>query len=223
MFRAHLLLREFGRFGLRGVIPVVLCVMLMLLAGCGNTVGSGSGGAGGGGAQELNDEEGDPPQPVDPDPEPPDGGDAEPLPGPVEGSISDVLEPGDRFDPVSDQAQSNKLAAEIWATVHESNAPCWISRNSTTQQYQFYEDGSFMPGPLYRYSGIDVSVGQILTHNVGWYTNPDYAQPFRAAVIETWSGDLEFLIIQDNRTIVHAVLFGNSLLATFYDAGTNCL
>ncbi len=226
MVRVYSLLRKLGRWGLRGLIPVILCVMLMLVAGCGNTVGSGSGGAGGGGAQELNDDPGDPgdpPPPVGPAPEPPDGGDDEPLSAPAEGSISDVLEPGDRFDPVSNKAQSDQLAAEIWATLHESNAQCWISRNGTMQQYQFYEDGSFMSGPLYRYSGMDVSVGQIITHDVGWYNNPSYARPFQAAIIETWSGDLEFLVIQDNQTIVHAVFFGNSLLATFYDAGTNCL
>jgi hypothetical protein len=143
---------------------------------------------------------------------------------PPTGSVQNVLEPGDRYDYVTDLVMAQPLLQEIWSILHESNAPCWISRNNTLHQYQFYLDASFLPGPLYRYSGFDVSVGSVVVHDLGWYFHPGTAQSYRTIHIDA-AFDNIYLIIVDNRTMVEVFQhFGGSVVITPYEASSNnCL
>jgi hypothetical protein len=109
----------------------------------------------------------------------------------------------------------------MWRVLHESNAPCWVAPNTLTQ-YQFYEDPSFLPGPLYRFSGIDVSVGRVTVHSIGWYYPSGQTTPFRAAYISAGLGDL-LLGIVDNNTIAEVFWHSGQPVTTYYEAGTNCL
>lgn len=142
---------------------------------------------------------------------------------PVE-RVENVLERGDHYDYVSDDpAVEAALFRDMWRVLHESNAPCWISQASTLTQYQFYTDPSFLPGPLYRYSGIDVSVGRVIVHNIGWYFRAGQSVPLKAAYVNVALGDI-LLVIVDDDTIAEAFWHnGTFLVVTLYDAGNNCL
>jgi len=83
----------------------------------------------------------------------------------------------------------------------------------------------FGPGPRYRYVGItDTEVGAMLVHSVGCYTNAR-GESYRAAVITTYTGDLELLVVASAALIDHFIgNQGGFPLITRYDAtAANCL
>jgi hypothetical protein len=160
---------------------------------------------------------------------PPNAGPGEPAPGGPAGggenSFTPGLVAGDRYDIEADTAAADQLGRDIWAVLHESNNLCWQARTNALQQYQFYEDPSFAAGPLMRYNGFDVIAGAMAVHSVGWYYLPDRAEPYMAALVNTWQDGWELIVIEDNDTMVHTWWTGGgSPFATYYDgSGQNCL
>jgi hypothetical protein len=115
------------------------------------------------------------------------------------------------------------LFRELWRVLHESHAPCWVSQFSSVTQYQFYNDPSFLPGPLYRYNGFNVSVGRLVVYNIGWYFRPGQTTPLRAAYVNAAIGDF-FLVLADQDTMVEAFWHnGNTLVITPYHIRNQCL
>lgn len=142
---------------------------------------------------------------------------------PPSGSWPNVLEPGDRYDYVTDLTLAEPLFREIWRVLHESNAPCWVSQYNTLTQYQFYVDATFIPGPLYRYSGINVSVGPVIVHDLGWYFRPGDTRSFRTIHIDAAFEDI-YLIIVDNDNIVEVFQhFNGAVVITPFSVSNNCL
>ena len=138
-------------------------------------------------------------------------------------NVQNVLETGDRYDFFADPIRGGSLFRELWRVLHESHAPCWVSQFNTLTQYQFYEDASFRPGPLYRYSGFDVSVGRLVVYNIGWYFRPAQTKPQRAAYVNAAIGDF-FLILADQDTMREAFWHnGSTLVITPYHIGSQCL
>lgn len=139
---------------------------------------------------------------------------------PPNGSWSNGFVTGDHYDYVTDLTLAEPLFREIWRVLHESNAPCWVSGNL---QYQFYVDASFIPGPLYRYNGFDVSVGRVKVHDLGWYFYPGHAEPYHTIHIDAAFEDI-YLIIVDNRTIVQVFQhFNGAIVWTQFTASNRCL
>jgi hypothetical protein len=143
---------------------------------------------------------------------------------PPDGSWKNILERGDRYDYVTDLTLAKPLFREIWSVLHESNAPCWISQNNILTQYQFYVDGSFMPGPLYRYNGFEVSAGPLIVHDLGWYFSPSNAASFRTIHVDAAFEDI-YLVIVDDQTIVELFQHFNGAIVTtvFSASNNNCL
>ena len=138
-------------------------------------------------------------------------------------TFANALEVGDRYDYFTEAKVGGLLFNDMWRVLHERNARCWISEYSTLTQYQFYEDNSFLPGPLYRYSGIDVSVGQLTVYSIGWYYRPSSNVPLRAAYVNAGIGDF-LLVLADDNTFVEAFWHnGNYLVVTPFHVGNQCL
>jgi len=141
---------------------------------------------------------------------------------PATENLQDVLEAGDSYQYVTDVPSGTLLFTEMWRVLNEHNATCWISEFNTLSQYQFYEDPSFLPGPLYRFNGFDVSVGQLTVYSIGWYFRPGQSLPLKAAYVNAAIGDF-LLVIRDADTFVEAYWQGNFLVATPYHIGKQCL
>ena len=85
------------------------------------------------------------------------------------------------FVPVTDGAEQQRLADDLWRTL--SAQECWESTDSFLQQYAFF--GAFG----FKYSGFDTNSGTIALQAIGRFND----RP--AAVWSTW--DTEFMTLTD--------------------------
>ncbi len=142
---------------------------------------------------------------------------------PAAKSVQNVLEIGDRYVYFAEPIVGGLLFTDMWRVLNENNAPCWISTATRFTQYQFYKDPTFLPGPLYRYNGTDVSVGQVTVYTIGWYFRPGQTKPLRAAYVNAGLGDV-FWVIVDNDTFVETFWHNSSfLVVTTFNIGNQCL
>lgn len=133
-----------------------------------------------------------------------------------------TLEKGDSYNYVTDTSVATDLFNSLWRVLAAQNVACWVSEYSTLTQYQFYQDPSFLPGPLYRFSGYEESVGQLNVYSVGWYYRANSDTPLKAAFVSAGLGDV-LLVLTDANTFVEAYWHGNYLVATPYHIGQQCL
>lgn len=162
---------------------------------------------------------------------PEDGGGAIDCPTEAEGvqSVSCVVYQGDRYDyvliPSGTDPRTHPRFAPIWATIRvQQGIECWQEQNGTNN-LQFFENPAFGPGPRYRFVGtLDTEAGALLVHSVGCYVDTR-GRAYPAAVVTTWTGDLELLAITGDDTIdVFIGYQGDFPLITRYVATTfNCL
>jgi hypothetical protein len=145
------------------------------------------------------------------------------------GTLTDLLEKGDRFDFVLESAGAGSRSAEIWDVINERSVPCWIADNPLFT-YQFFLAPPLVVNPppntfvsSYRYTGFDVSTGSFIVHSTGIYKRAGSEQGFLAAGVTTWDSGPEFLVVFDNTTIVHTIQHINGTpIITTYKAASRC-
>ena len=87
----------------------------------------------------------------------------------------------------------------------------WVAPSNPLYSYEFYEDPSFMPGPLFRYTGFAVHVGGVVPKTIGRYWTADGRGPFLAASLHTWDHNPEFLVAESDTQIAHATEHFNGM------------
>lgn len=130
--------------------------------------------------------------------------------------VFDPANPGPDYETVSDPAEQGTLIQQMWTTL---TAPaCWDATSvlpvGHVSQFQFY--GQYE----YRHYGYSIMFGGISLHSVGRYKG----RP--AAVLETWTGVIEALVITGGSTIAHAFpnVENTALVVTQYGASSGpCL
>jgi hypothetical protein len=102
--------------------------------------------------------------------------------------------PGADYVPVTDQIEQNELIQEMWGIL-TSPSGCWDASAAgpvaTVSQFTFF--GNFE----YRHFGFSTFFGNVVLHSVGHY------QGRMTAIVETWTGVVEALVILDSSTIAH--------------------
>lgn len=147
-----------------------------------------------------------------------------------QGTMTNVLEQGDRYDYVLEPASTGSRYSEIWAAVSDDNIRCWVNESNPLYSYQFFmapplvvdpPPNTFVPN--YRYTGFDVFTGSLTVLSTGTYVSTRTGLAYPAAGVTTWSDAPEFLIIVDASTIVHATRhFDGSPIVSYYHPGTQC-
>jgi len=127
--------------------------------------------------------------------------------------------PGSAFVPAATFEEQAALADEIWAAL--SAPACWdasaIVQSSQpvgiVSQFQFYS------GSLYRHYGFEVFTGAVLLHQVGRY------EGFLTAIVETWTGEVEALIVLSGQEIAHVYphLNGSIIVLRYGRSNGPCL
>lgn len=132
-------------------------------------------------------------------------------------NVANVLAVGDRFEFAASQTDAQQIADQVWQILRTPQV--WTGSNPL-YTYQFYEDPSFLPGPLFRYTGFEVEVGQIVLNSAGTYTAADGRGPFLAVGLRTWDYQPEFLIVDAaSQQMVHAIQHTNGFpIETTYRA-----
>jgi hypothetical protein len=153
------------------------------------------------------------------------------CPTPADGaeSVSNIVFQGDRYDydpiPPGTDPRIHPLFVTIWNTLQvRQGLQCWQAQGGTNN-LQFFENPAFGPGPRYRFVGtLDTEVGAMIVHSVGCYSDTE-GRVFRAAVIMTYTGDLELLGVANDRTIDHFIGYQGSfpLITRYIATATNCL
>ncbi len=144
-------------------------------------------------------------------------------------TVRDVVFPGDRYDfesiPSGADPRAHPAFATLWNALRvQQNLQCWQAQGGTNN-LQFFENPSFGPGPRYRFVGtLDTEVGAALVHSVGCYINTR-GESFRAAVITTYTGDLELVVLVSATLIDHFIGHQGSfpLITRYVATAANCL
>ena len=171
----------------RTLRPIALIVCAFLLAACGSGGGGAPGGRNPGGSTF--------------------GGIQAASDGSRGPTVTDVLASGDRFEFAPTRADAQRVADQVWQILR--TAQDWVA-NDPRFTYRFYEDPSFLPGPLFRYTGQGVEVGQIVVNSAGTYTAADGRGPFLAVGLRTWDYQPEFLVVDAaGPLMVHAIQHTN--------------
>lgn len=130
--------------------------------------------------------------------------------------VFDPANPGSDYNAVTDPAAQGTLIQQMWTTL--TTPACWDATSvlpvGHVSQFQFY--GQYE----YRHYGYSTMFGGIYLHSVGRYRG----RP--AAVLETWTGVIEALVIVDGSTIAHAFpnVENTALVVTQYGASSGpCL
>jgi hypothetical protein len=131
-------------------------------------------------------------------------------------AIFDPANPGADYQAVNDPGQQGVLMQQMWTAL---TAPaCWdasaVVPVGHVSQFQFY--GQYE----YRHFGYSTNFGGIFLHSIGHYKGR------AAAVLETWTGVLEALVVVDGSTIAHAFpnVENTALVVTQYGASNGpCL
>ena len=102
--------------------------------------------------------------------------------------------PGSDYAPVNEPAAQAALAADMWATLVAPS--CWDASAAgpiaVVSQFQFSGQDQ------YRFvGGTDIFFGAIFLHSIGHY------QGRQTAILETWTGVVEAIVILDGATIAH--------------------
>jgi hypothetical protein len=120
----------------------------------------------------------------------------------------DPRNPGPGWVAVNDAAAQDALIQEMWRVL---TAPsCWDASVAgpvaSVTQFQFY--GQFE----YRHYGFSISFGAIQAFGVGRY------QGYPTAIVSTWTGDVEAVVILSDSTIAHVYphIDGVTLIVTLY-------
>lgn len=124
--------------------------------------------------------------------------------------IFDPANPGSDYTPVTDPGQQGILIQQMWTAL--TTPACWDATSALpvghVSQFQFY--GQYE----YRHYGYSTMFGGIYLHSVGHYKGR------AAAVLETWTGVVEALVIVNGSTIAHAFpnVENTALVVTQYGA-----
>lgn len=110
--------------------------------------------------------------------------------------FGDAPGPGDGngFEAEADDAARAALLDQMWGTLTGPN--CWDasyngSHVGNVSQFQFY--GSYE----YRHFGFNINFGGITLYDLGTY------QGYPTAVLSTWSGEVEMLVLTSSSEFVH--------------------
>ena len=129
------------------------------------------------------------------------GGCAKNPAGPGQGNAANLAftpsNPGPGFVPAATVAEQQTLSQEIWAVLSAPN--CWDASAivqaaqpvGNVAQFQFFS------GNQYRHFGFSINFGAVLLHQVGRYHG------LRTAIVETWTGEIEALVVVDSQEIAH--------------------
>ena len=143
------------------------------------------------------------------------GGDA------AEDILFDPQQPGE-FRALTDQSEQQTLIDDMWQIL---SAPgCWdasfvgdpTAAGSPAGVAQLSFNGNYQ----YRYAGsFDTYFGTILLFDVGYY------EGYPAAIVETWTGGVEGLVIVNDESFAHVLVSpgGSPYTMTYRPSGSVCL
>lgn len=110
-------------------------------------------------------------------------------------------QPGADFTPIADQTAATNTINRMWQQL--TSPVCWDASfvgNPTAagtpagvSQYQFYGQNQ------YRHVGFSTQAGNLFLHAVGYHNGYD------TAIVETWTGDIEALVLVNDTTLVHVL------------------
>lgn len=146
------------------------------------------------------------------------------------GTMTNVFEPGDRYDYILEPAPSGSRFAEIWDIISDRNVLCWVAESNPLYSFQFFVAPPLVPNPppntlvpSYRYTGFDVFSGTFVTLSTGTYVRANSPQTYLAAGVATWDTAPEFLVVIDAGTIVHVIQhFDGTPIVNIYRPGIQC-
>lgn len=108
-------------------------------------------------------------------------------------------QPETAFTAIADPSAATGTQNRMWEIL---TAPlCWdasfvgdptiAGSPASVSQFQFFNPGN------YRHVGFSIFSGQIVLHAIGYHNGYD------TVIVETWTGDIEALVIVNNMTLVH--------------------
>lgn len=101
--------------------------------------------------------------------------------------------PGAGWVPAATVAERQTLINNVWAAL--SAPACWDASAflpvAQVSQFQFYGQNE------YRHFGFTINFGSVFLHDIGRY------QGYDTAIVETWTGEVEALVIVNSNVIAH--------------------
>jgi hypothetical protein len=124
--------------------------------------------------------------------------------------------PGPGFVRASTTAEQNALIQDMWTAL--TRPACWDASSflpvGHVSQFQFFNQNEF------RHYGFTINFGTVFLHDIGHYQGKE------TAIVETWTGEVEALVIVNRSTIAHIFphIDGKSITVLQYAASNGpCL
>ena len=101
--------------------------------------------------------------------------------------------PGAGWVPAATAAERQSLINTVWSTL--SAPACWDATSvlpvGHVSQFQFFGQNE------YRHFGFTINFGAVFLHDIGRY------QGYDTAIVETWTGEVEALVVVSRNVIAH--------------------